>query len=262
MLEFPMLLIAAALQEELNPVMDLCRARRKLHDSSVSLWEAGRGDNEVFFVKTGVGPEHSAARLERALDFLRPTRVLVTGYAGALDPRMKLGTLVPVPKALACTLGEDSPSWENAKIDGVFELDGSQELADAAKSAGLTFIAGDVLTSSYVVGNPKHKRFLYEAFHASIVDMETASLARVARTKNVSLSCIRVISDEAEDTFLAPLSYDPEVGIPVRAARLIGAGVQIYREWKENTAKADEALGLFFARFLQNAVPSRGVESG
>ena len=260
MLEFPMLLIAAAIQEELNLVMDLCHARRKLHDSSVSLWEASSGDKEILFLKTGVGPGRSASRLECALDFLRPTRVLVTGYAGALNPRMKLGTLVPVSKALACTLSEDSPSWEHARIDGVFELDASQDLADAAKSAGLSFISGDVLTSPYVLGNPKHKRFLYETFHASIVDMETASLARVARARNVSLSCIRVISDEAEDTFLVPLSYDPAVGIPARAARLIGTGVQIYRRWKENTATADEALSRFFAQFLQNVASSRGAD--
>jgi nucleoside phosphorylase len=262
MLEFPMLLIAAATKEELNPVMDLCHARRKLHGCSVSLWQARHGDKEILFLKTGVGPRRSAARLECALDFSRPTHVLVTGYAGALDPRMKVGTLVPVSKALVCTLSEDSPSWEHAKLDGVFELDGSQDLADAAKSAGLIFAAGDVLTSSYVLGNPKHKRFLYETFHASIVDMETASLARVAKTRSVSLGCIRVISDEAEDKFLAPFSYDPAVGIPARAAWLIGTGVQVYRKWKGNTATASEALSRFFAQYLQNVLSSRGTGIG
>jgi adenosylhomocysteine nucleosidase len=262
MLEFPMLLIAAAMQEELNPVMDLCHTRRKLHGCSVSLWEASRGDKKILFLKTEVGPRRSALRLECALDFLRPTRVLVTGYAGALDPRMKVGTLVPVSRAFACTLSEGSPSWEDAKLDGVFELNGSQDLADTARSAGLAFATGDVLTSSYVVGIPKHKRFLYEAFHASIVDMETACLARVARSRNVSLSCIRVISDEAEDTFLASFSYDPAVGIPARAARLIGTGVQVYRKWKENRTIAIEALSRFFAQYLQNAPSSREAGIG
>jgi adenosylhomocysteine nucleosidase len=262
MLEFLMLLIAAAMQEELSPAMDLCHARRKLPDCSVSLWQASFGTKEITFLKTGVGPGRSAARLECALNFLRPARVLVTGYAGALDPRMKVGTLVPVSKALACSLSEDSPSWEHAKIDGVFELDGSEHLSDTAKSAGLSFMAGDVLTSSYVLGNPEHKRFLYETFHASIVDMETASLARVAKSRNVSLSCIRAISDEAEDTFLASFSYDPAVGIPARAARLIGTGVHAYRKWKDNALRASEALRLFFAQYLQNVLPSRGAEIG
>jgi nucleoside phosphorylase len=256
-----MLLIAAALQEELNPAMDLCHAPRKLYDCRVSLWEATRGAEKIFFLKTGVGPVRSAARLECALDFLQPSRVLVTGYAGALDPGIRLGTLVPVRRALACTVNQDNPSWEHARIDGVFELDDSQALAEAAKSAGLTVIIGDVLTSAHVLGIPEHKRFLHETFHASIVDMETAALARVAGTRSVALSCIRAISDEAGDTFLAPFSYDPAVGIPSRAARLISTGVQVYGKWKENSATASETLSRFFAQFLQN-VSIRGAEVG
>lgn len=257
----PMLLIAAAMQEELNPAMALCHAPRKLHDCNVSVWEATRGTDKIYFLKTGVGPVRSAARLECALDLLRPSRVLVTGYAGALDPGIRLGTLVPVRKALACTLSQDNPSWEHARIDDVFELEDSQALAEAAKSAGLPVVTGDVLTSAYVLGNPEHKRLLYETFHASIVDMETAALARVAETRNIALGCVRAISDEAEDSFLASFSYDPSVGLPARAARLIGTGVQVYRKWKENSATASEALSRFFAQFLQNA-SNGGSETG
>ena len=110
---------------------------------------------------------------------------------------------------------------------------------ESALSSGLRACAGATMTSSYVLGNPAHKRLLYEKFHASIVDMETAGLARVAQSAKIPLSCIRVVSDEAGDTFLAPFSYDPSAGIPARAMKLIGTGlVETYREWKTHSSAA------------------------
>jgi nucleoside phosphorylase len=107
------------------------------------------------------------------------------------------------------------------------------------------------MTSSHVLGDPAHKRLLYDRFHASIVDMETAALARVAQSESIPLSCIRVVSDEARDTFLAPFSYNPSVGIPARAMQLIGTGMaETYREWKSHSSVAKESLARFLAHYL------------
>jgi adenosylhomocysteine nucleosidase len=246
-----MLLIAAALEEELKTAMALCRGQKKIPHQSLSLWQAERNDKAVYFLKAGVGPRRSAANLEEILNTVDASRILVIGYAGGLDPDLKLGDLVAVRKALAFSLDKDNPAWENARLDGTYELALCEELAESAKSLALNTRVGDVLTSSYVLGDPAHKHLLYKKFHASIVDMETAALARVAESGGVPLGCIRAISDEARDTFLAPFSYDPSGNIASRAGKLFSKGIgKTYREWKSHSSIAQKSLSHFMANYL------------
>jgi adenosylhomocysteine nucleosidase len=246
-----MLLVAAALEEELKTGITLCREPQKVPHRSLSLWQARRNDKTISFLKTGVGPRRSAASLEEALKIVEASHILVIGYAGALDPDLRLGDLVAVRRALAFSLDKINPTWENIQLDGAFELAHCESLAQSAKALGLNAYIGDILTSSYVLGDPVHKSLLYDRFHASIVDMETAALAGVAASKNVSLSSVRVISDEARDTFLAPFSYDPSTHIVARAGKLVSKGmVRTYREWKAHTLVANKSLSHFLSHCL------------
>ncbi len=246
-----MLLIAAAMEEELETAKILFPHVEKIQAEKLKLWRAVRREKPIYFLRTGVGPKRSATTLQEALRVTTPSQILVIGYAGALDPDLRLGDLVAVRRAVAFSLDDVLPSWEHVRVEGEVDLVNCNLLVDAALSAGLRVQSGDALTSSYVLGNPAHKRLLYEKFRASIVDMETAALARVAQSAKVPLSCIRVVSDEARDTFLAPFSYDPSAGIPERAKKLIETGlVETYREWKAHSSAAKERLGRFLSCYL------------
>jgi len=248
---FPMLLVVAALEEELKTGMSLCHAQKKTPHRNLNMWQANRNDKTIGFLKAGVGPGRAAASLEEALKIVKASSILMVGYAGALDPDLRLGDLVAVSRALAFSLDIDNPTWENVQLDGTFELAQGEALARTANSLGLTAYAGDVLTSSYVLGDPVHKSLLYEKFHASMVDMETAAIARVAASKEVPFSCIRAISDEARDTFLAPFSHDPSSNIAARAGKLLNKGMlRTYREWKANTRIAQKSLTRFLSHYL------------
>jgi len=247
----PMLLIAAALEDELGAGMALCHDPKKIRGRSVTLWQATRASQTICFLKTGVGPRRSSANLAEALEVIKPSSILVIGYAGAIDPGLKLGSLVAVKKALAFSLDKDQPDWDHIRLDAAFELVNCEALALLAKSVNLDACAGDTLTSSYVLGDPNHKRLLYEKFHASIVDMETAALADVALSKTIPLSCVRVVSDEAQDTFLAPFSHDPSTRVSARAKKLLDTGMmRTYREWKDHACTAKESLSLFLSHYL------------
>jgi nucleoside phosphorylase len=246
-----MLMIAAALEEELETAKSLFPESERIQGEKLKLWRAVRDGRTIDFLKTGVGPRRSAERLKEALKVTRPSHILVIGYAGALNPALKLGSLVAVEKAKAFSLDANPPAWEHVRIEGEFKLANCESLLQSAISAGFSACSGDTLTSSYVLGKPEHKRLLYERFRAAMVDMETASLARVAQSEAISLSCIRVISDEAADTFLIPFSYDPSAGIPARAMQLLGTGMmETYREWKEHSSVAKERLSRFLSRYL------------
>lgn len=247
-----MLLIAAAMEEELKAGLALCDRKRKIANGKIGLWQAERNDQIIAFLKAGVGPKRAAANLEEALRTVPCSRILVIGYAGALDPRLKVGDLVAADRALAFSLNEIDHDWDHIQLDGTYHLTDGDVLARTAEDSGLRITIGDVLTSPYVLGDPAHKSLLRDRFGAAIVDMETAALARVAGSMSVPLGCIRVVSDEAADSFLTPFSYDPATRLPARARKLASAGMgKIFRKWKVNTSIARKSLETFLAEYLQ-----------
>jgi nucleoside phosphorylase len=246
-----MLLVVAALEEELKAGLALCRKKQKLPNRKISAWQAERNGNMIAFLRTGVGPKRAAASLQEALNTIPCSDILVVGYAGALDPGLKVGDLVAAARALAFSLDEDTHDWDHIRLDDRFNLANCDTLVEISKTVGLNACTGDVLTSPYVLGDPVHKSLLYEKFCASIVDMETAALAGVAASRSVPISCVRAVSDEAADSFLAPFSYDPSTRLPARAGKLASTGMaKTYWKWKKNTSVARESLGKLLEAYL------------
>ncbi len=248
-----MLLIAAALAEELHLALDLCASKEKVVRHGISFWQAYRGGRTICFLKTGVGPRRSAANLKHLLGVTGISHIFVLGYGGALDPDLKLGDLVIVRKALDfSSLRKLQLPLEEVEPDGFWELEHSEDLIKAGMTAGISFQVGETLTSPYVIGDPSQKRLLYKRFHTSLVDMETAALAREATSRGIPLSCVRTVSDEADDSLLAPFSYDPTSSASSRAVKLISARnwVNFYRQWKERAVVAGESLQRFLSSYL------------
>jgi adenosylhomocysteine nucleosidase len=247
-----MMLIVAAMEDELKVVMDLCLEVKRIHSAGLYLWQGTTEAGCIYLQKVGVGPEKSAGNLEKALTQITPDRILVVGYAGALDPHLKLGSLVVATKASAFSFDKNCPDWEHIQLDGTYALTLAESILSSAKLAGLEAMLGSVLSSAHVLGKPEHKRLLYERFQASAVDMETAFLARRAVSRNIPMSCVRTISDVAQDSFLEPFAYDPAVKLAERAKKLFDTGMaQTYREWKNHAAVAKLSLKRFLENYLQ-----------
>ena len=106
-------MIAAALEEELETAKSLCPDSKRIPGEKVKIWQGIRKEEPICFLKTGVGPKRAASNLKEALSVTRPSHILVIGYAGAIDPNLRLGTLVAVRKALLFSLDENLPTWDH-----------------------------------------------------------------------------------------------------------------------------------------------------
>lgn len=249
----PMLLIVAAMAEELRVAMDLCSRRAKVRCGGIRIWEGVRGENLFYMAKTGTGPVHSAAGLAHVLSAFRPSQILVVGYAGALAPDLKTGDLIALTRASSFGQRDDKAlPLEQMSLSGSWELSDIPGLSDAARAAGLTVHYGEILTSPYVIGKPEQKKLLNRRFRAAAVDMETAALARVAAERSVPISCVRSVTDESEDTFLIPFSYDPASSAIRRVTDMMAAGHLIGRrqKWKQHAAIARQSLQRLLAAYL------------
>ncbi len=218
------------------------------------MWIGTRGSKDLHLLKLGAGPVRSAAVLRKILPELKSSRILVIGYAGALDPALNQGELVLVDRAYLLAQDSRDAPLEEIRLGPGVHLAGAAELLRVAQAAGVPVHCGPALTSPCLMGAPAHKRVLFQKFGALIVDMETAALARVASESEVPLGCVRAISDEAGDTFLASLSYDPPAGAVRRAARTLADGhlLRRYSQWRERSLAARQALTRFLACYLDS----------
>ena len=247
-----MMLISAAMEEELKTCIDICLDVRRISGPDVPMWQArtARG-TPLVFLRTGVGPEKSTARIRKAFDWIDPELILVAGYAGALDPGLKIGDLVAVTSASVFSLNRKHPDWNRVEADTPFNLAHVDELMTVG-TTGLSIYRGSILSSRHILGNPEHKNLLFCKFQASVVDMETAFLVREAAAREIPISALRVISDTAQDSFMEPFERDQDLTLADRARKLLRTGtVRSLREWKNRASTARDALRRFWETRLE-----------
>jgi len=117
-----------------------------------------------------MGPQAARRATEAVIALYRPSRVLSVGFAGALNGSLRVGQVFE-PRVV---------------IDAG---DGSR--TDTGSGSG-------TLVSFSSVAGPKQKARLANAYPASAVDMEAASVAKGAEAHGLRIAAIKVISDAAE----------------------------------------------------------------
>ncbi len=155
---------------------------------------AGRwGPAEVAVVHVGVGD--TGEQRERLARFLaeaapRLRRLIVSGFAGALRPGVRVGDLV---------LGENHT--DPALLGPV-----------RAALAGEPLDVGAICTRAAAVETAAAKAALHAATGGALaVDMETAWVAAAAKAAGLPTVSLRVISDAADQSFPVPggVMFDP-----------------------------------------------------
>jgi adenosylhomocysteine nucleosidase len=162
--------IVAALEREIVPLVKnwksrlLCRGRDA--GPQCRLYE----NKNAALICAGIGPD--AARRAAAL-IIRETgarRIVSVGFAGALDPALKVGNLIE-PRTVIN--GEDSSRIDTGSGQGT-------------------------LISAIAVAGKEQKQKLRQAYAADAVDMEAAAVALSAQAAQVEFSAFKVISDEVD----------------------------------------------------------------
>jgi adenosylhomocysteine nucleosidase len=120
-------------------------------------------------VCAGMGPERAALAVQAALSLKPVTALFSVGLAGACDPTLRVGDIVRAGVVIDVRTGE---RFTNK-------------------------LFSETLITTSVIAGVKEKQRLYESYKASAVDMEAATVARLAQAHNISFSAIKSISDEA-----------------------------------------------------------------
>jgi adenosylhomocysteine nucleosidase len=127
-------------------------------------------DGQRVLVCGGVGAEAARRATEAVIVLYHPEVVQSVGFAGALDPTLKVGDIF-------------LPSRVIDASDG---------------SCAETGVGHGVLVSFSSIADSEQKARLAKAYGAQAVDMEAAAVARAALLRGVRFAAVKAISDESD----------------------------------------------------------------
>jgi adenosylhomocysteine nucleosidase len=157
--------IVSAMEREVAPLMKTWAHETITHDGrSFSTWKSG----SVTYIQSGIGRDPAIHATRGLLASERPDIIITAGFAGALIRILSVGDLITPGTVIDGQTGE--------RFD---------------------FVCGTgVLVSSTSIADEAGKKKLAAKHAAEAVDMEGASVARVAAEHRIPCFAIKAISDE------------------------------------------------------------------
>lgn len=166
--------IIAALERELHPFVEGWVRRSLNHEGKrFCCFENG----EMIAVAGGIGCRQAEWAARAVMEEFQPQILVSAGLAGALIRSLKVGSIVT----------------PNVIVDSAT---GAEYRCQAGGDGDV--LGGGVLVSAGEIAGPESKARLAECFHALLVDMEAAGVARVAAEAGAGYRCVKAISDEFE----------------------------------------------------------------
>jgi adenosylhomocysteine nucleosidase len=164
--------LIAAMERELAPfVKGWARTLLKVGGRFRPCYE----NADLVAITGGIGVECAEATARAVIDKYQPEMLVSVGLAGALVRSLKVASIV-VPNVI---------------------VDAASEREYRCFTEG-DVIGGGVLVSAGEIAGGSAKVALAERFHALIVDMEAAGVAKVTQEKGTGFRCVKAISDPAD----------------------------------------------------------------
>lgn len=157
-----------ALEREVSPLVHRWRVHEREHQGRH--YKFFESENAVL-VCAGIGAERARRAAEAVISLYAPNVIWSVGFAGALEPKMKVGQAFQPSRVVDASDG----SW----------------IATTGKGEG-------TLVSFPSIASVAQKGKLAQAYAAQAVDMEAAAVARGAQARGVRFAAYKVISDGSD----------------------------------------------------------------
>ncbi len=154
-----------------------------LKEEAASFRKIAAAHPGVFTLIVGIGRQNAEKSVRSFLTAASPKLVLTCGFAGGLNPDLKIGDVV---------FESGKRKAENGNLD-------EKLLAAGAKPA--KFFCADRIATTVA-----EKKALREQTGADVVEMESAAIHAVCAEKNIPCVTVRVISDTADEDL--PLDFN------------------------------------------------------
>jgi adenosylhomocysteine nucleosidase len=167
--------IIAALRGELRPFVTHAEAKswkRLPSAKGTEVWEYRHADGCWLAACAGMGQTRAAVAFAEAEKIAPLDAVCSVGWAGALDGNLRSGAVCNTSLVIDTKTGERfrPAQWESE---------------------------APILVTTPDIADPNEKKRLVASYGAGLVDMEAATIARIALGKGIPFYCMKAVSDEA-----------------------------------------------------------------
>jgi len=157
-----------------------------LKEEAVAFRKIAAGKAGVAMLMVGIGRQNAEAAIRKYLATNAPELVLTCGFAGGLDPDLKIGEVV-----------FDVPAQTRSESPHVVSY---KQLVEAGAKPAKFFCADRIATTV------AEKKKLRAETGADVVEMESAAIRAVCAERGIRCITVRVISDTAEEDL--PLDFN------------------------------------------------------
>jgi hypothetical protein len=178
---------------------------------------------------TGMGRRNAVEGIRQAIALLEPKRVITSGFAGGLNPKLKFGTVV-------------------------YEEDFNAGFGAQLEQAGA--VRGAFYCHRRVAITAGEKAALWQATGADAVEMESSVIRNICREGKIPSATIRVISDDASQDlpldFNALMTPEDRIDYPKLIWAVLSRPGRIGKllEFQQQTVAASRRLGAALAELL------------
>jgi adenosylhomocysteine/aminodeoxyfutalosine nucleosidase len=203
--------IMGAMPEETAPILEKLGTYKTTKYADNEYYEANYKGVDIVVAYSKIGKVFSTLTATTMIEHFGCDKLLFSGVAGGINPKLKIGDLIVATKLSQHDLDITAFGHPMGFVPGgsVF-VESDKELIniskDVAKELGKTVIEGVIATGDQFIHDEAIKENIVKHFSADALEMEGASVAVVCDALNVPFFILRAISDTADTD--ASFSFD------------------------------------------------------
>lgn len=203
--------ILGAMREEVEPLLPKLGDYETVQYAGNTFYLGALGGVDVVVAYSKIGKVNAALTACVMVEKFGAVKLLFTGVAGGVDPRLKVGDLVFATKLVQHDVDITAFGHPHGFIpESEHYVSADANLLELARSVaselGLNVVEGVVATGDQFVANSEKKNWIASTYNAVALEMEGASVAAVCHLLNVPFFVLRSISDTADEE--AGMSFD------------------------------------------------------
>ena len=195
--------IMGAMPEEIFPILEKLQNYKTVEYAGNKYYEASYKGVDLVIAYSKIGKVFSALTATIMCEHFGATKLLFSGVAGAISPKLKVGDLIVATKLSQHDLDITAFGHPYGYVpEGSVFVEADKEMLeiskDVAKDMGKIVQEGIIATGDQFVADEKRKNWIGETFGADALEMEGASVAVVCDALNIPFFILRAISDAAD----------------------------------------------------------------
>ncbi|MCV6609055.1 MAG: 5'-methylthioadenosine/adenosylhomocysteine nucleosidase [Campylobacterales bacterium] len=197
------LAIMGAMEEEVEPLLERFENVKVTEIADNKYYETTYNGNNIVIAYSKIGKVNAALTATLMIEKFGAEKLIFTGVAGALNPKLKVGDMVVATKLIQhdVDITAFGHPWGFIPESGDFvECDAAlvSKAKESAKAIGVDLLDGIIATGDQFIADSKKKDFIVDTYKADATEMEGASVAYVCKCMNVPFVVLRSISDAAD----------------------------------------------------------------